>query len=62
MGINNFFEGMLVGFIIWVGFTLTNSLNTLFEGKKLTLLFINNGLYIITYLLFAGLISVFISI
>jgi hypothetical protein len=56
--ISSFITGMAVGIVVWFTFALTHSLNTRFEGRKPSLLAINNGLYIVTYSLFAGIIAV----
>lgn len=57
-GANDFLSGALVGLILWLGFVVTHSLNTQFEGRKPLLLFINNGLYFVVYLVFGGLIAI----
>jgi len=56
--INNFLSGMKIGFLFWIGFVITHSLNTLWEGRKLKVLVINNGLFIITYTVFGGLLAI----
>ena len=58
VGAVDFLQGLLVGLVIWVGFTLTHSLNTLFEGRKIGVLVINNFHYIITYAVFGGLVAI----
>ncbi|HTX73244.1 MAG TPA: DUF1761 domain-containing protein [Rectinemataceae bacterium] len=57
-GVAGFWPGVLVGVVCWLGFAVTHSLNTLFEGRKLSVLTINNGLYLLTYAVFAGVIAV----
>lgn len=54
----SFFTGMALGFVAWFTFALTQSLNTQFEGRKPVVLIINNVLYLITYVLFGGIIAV----
>jgi hypothetical protein len=56
--ITDFIKGMLAGFIVWIGFVVTHSLNTLWEGRKLKVLIINNGLFCLTYILFGGIIAI----
>ena len=56
--ITNFLSGMLIGLIFWVGFVVTHSLNTLWEGRKVKVLLINNGLFLITYTIFGGLLAI----
>jgi hypothetical protein len=47
-----------VGLVLWAGFALTHSLNTLWEGRKPVVLVINNGLYLLTYLVYGGVLAV----
>lgn len=54
----DFMTGALVGLIAWLGFVVTHSLNTQFEGRKPIVLLINNGLYFITYIVFGGIIAI----
>ena len=55
---NDFASGALVGFVLWMGFVITHSLNTQFEGRKPIVLVINNVLYLLTYTVFGGLVAV----
>lgn len=55
--ITDFFTGALAGGVVWLTFAVTHSLNTQFEGRKPILLVINNGLYFLSYVLFAGIIA-----
>lgn len=59
INVKDFVSGAVVGCIIWLGFVLTHSLNTQFEGRKPVVLVINNILYLLTYTIFAGLIAIF---
>lgn len=54
----DFSSGALVGFVLWIGFVITHSLNTQFEGRKLIVLVINNVLYLLSYTVFGGIIAV----
>jgi hypothetical protein len=54
----DFFSGMFIGIVIWAGFALTHSLNTLWEGRKVTVLVINNGLFLLTYALYGGILAI----
>jgi len=54
----DFVTGALVGLVIWAGFALTHSLNTLFEGRKPGVLVINHGLFLLTYAGFGGLFAI----
>lgn len=58
LGSTGFVSGMIVGSVIWAGFAVTHSLNTLWEGRKPVVLVINNGLFLLTYALFGGILSV----
>lgn len=51
-------SGMLLGFIVWIGFVITHSLNTLWEGRKVKVIIINNGLFMLTYTIFGGLLAI----
>lgn len=55
---SDFASGALIGFVLWLGFAVTHSLNTQFEGRKPIVLIINNGLYLLTYTIFAGIVAV----
>lgn len=57
VGAADFVTGALAGVVIWLAFAVTHSLNTLFEGRKPVVLVINNGLYLITYAGFGGLVA-----
>lgn len=56
--VTTFFSGMLTGFVLWAGFALTHSLNTLWEGRKVMVLAINNGLFAVTYVVFGGILAI----
>ena len=58
LNIADFAGGLLVGVVIWAGFALTHSLNTLWEGRKPLVLLINNGLFLLTYALYGGILAV----
>jgi hypothetical protein len=53
-----FAAGALVGIVVWATFALTHSLNTLWEGRKPIVLVINNGLFLLSYAVFGGLVAV----
>ncbi len=57
LGAQDFAAGAKLGLLCWLGFALTGTLNTLWEGKKPLVLVINNGLYILTYALFGGILA-----
>jgi hypothetical protein len=56
--VTDFFSGLETGAVIWAGFALTHSLNTLWEGRKPLVLVINNGLFLITYALYGGILAI----
>lgn len=56
----DFLSGAVVGLVLWFGFAVTHSLNTQFEGRKPIVLLINNGLYLMTYALFGGIVAIMI--
>ena len=58
IGAESFLQGAIVGLVIWAGFALTHSLNTLWEGRKLVVLVINNGLFLFSYVLYGGILAV----
>lgn len=58
VGAASFVQGLLVGIVVWAGFALTHSLNTLWEGRKPVVLAINNGLFLLTYALYGGILAV----
>ncbi len=57
-GARDFVSGAGLGLLVWIGFALTHSLNTMWEGRKTMVLVINNGLYILTYTIFGGVLAV----
>jgi UDP-N-acetylmuramyl pentapeptide phosphotransferase/UDP-N-acetylglucosamine-1-phosphate transferase len=54
----DFASGALAGLVVWLGFAVTHSLNTQFEGRKPIVLVINNVLYLATYVVFGGIVAV----
>ncbi len=56
--VSDFGTGALLGLVLWFGFVLTHSLNTQFEGRKPGVLVINNVLYLITYVVYGGVLAV----
>lgn len=56
--LERFVEGAVVGLIAWATFAVTLSLNTQFEGRKPIVLIINNILYLVTYVVFGGLVAI----
>ena len=58
LGVTDFITGVMTGALIWVGFALTHSLNTLWEGRKLVVLVINNGLFLVTYAIIGGILAI----
>jgi UDP-N-acetylmuramyl pentapeptide phosphotransferase/UDP-N-acetylglucosamine-1-phosphate transferase len=54
----DFATGALVGVVVWLAFAVTHSLNTQFEGRKPVVLLINNCLYLVTYVIGAGVVAI----
>jgi UDP-N-acetylmuramyl pentapeptide phosphotransferase/UDP-N-acetylglucosamine-1-phosphate transferase len=54
----DFASGSLAGFVIWLGFVVTHSLNTQFEGRKPVVLIINNVYYLAAYCIFGGILAI----
>jgi len=54
----DFVSGAFVGLVLWIGFVITHSLNTQFEGRKPIVLVINNVLYLLTYTVFSGIVAI----
>ena len=44
--------------MVWLAFVVTHSLNTQFEGRKPVVLVINNVLYLVTYVVFGGIVAI----
>jgi len=53
-----FLSGAVIGFVAWLAFSVTHSLNTQFEGRKPVVLIINNCLYLLAYSMFAGIFAI----
>jgi len=58
LGASGFLQGALVGIFVWAGFAVTHSMNTVWEGRKTIVLVINNGLFLLTYAVYGGILSV----
>lgn len=58
LGAAGFLQGAIIGFAVWAGFALTHSLNTLWVGRKLMVLLVNNGLFLFSYVLYGGILAV----
>jgi len=56
--VGDFLTGACLGLTVWLAFAVTHSLNTLFEGRKPVVLVINQGLYLVTYAVFGGILAV----
>lgn len=54
----DFVTGAVVGLVAWATFALTHSLNTRFEGRRPVVLVINNVLYLLTYVVYGGVLAV----
>ncbi len=54
----NFLSGTAIGLLAWLAFSVSHSLNTQFEGRKPSVLVINNVLYLITYAVYGGIFAV----
>jgi len=55
---SSFLEGGLIGLVLWAGYALTHSLNTLWEERKAVVLVINNGLFLLSYVAFGGILAI----
>lgn len=54
----DFLSGGLVGLVAWATFSVTHSLNSRFEGRKVPVLVINEVLYLVTFVVYSGIIAV----
>ena len=57
VGAADFMQGAVLGLLLWLGFALTTSLGTLWEGRSGIVIQINNGNYLVSYVLFAGILA-----
>ena len=57
-GAASFSQGALIGVVVWAGFALTHSMNTMWEGRKTMVLVINNGLFLLTYTVYGAILAV----
>ena len=57
LGAPDFMAGAVIGLLAWFGLTLTASLDTLWEGRKGIVLVINNGLFILTAMVYGGILA-----
>jgi hypothetical protein len=58
VGAASFVQGALLGVFVWAGFALTHSMNTMWEGRKTVVLVINNGLFLLSYAVYGGILAV----
>jgi hypothetical protein len=58
VGAAEFGQGACLGGVCWLGFALTGSLGTLWEGRKAMVLLVNNGLFLLTYAVFGGILAI----
>jgi len=58
VGASGFAQGAIVGLVVWAGFALTHSMNTLWEGRTIIVLVINNGLFLLTYAVYGGILAI----
>ncbi len=50
-------EALLLGFMMWLGFTFTSTLvNNLFQGKPRALIFIDSGYYLVSSLVMSTIL------
>jgi len=55
----SFFEGVIIGFWLWLGFALTLSVNGLvFERRPVKIFLMNNGVYLISFLILGGILAI----
>ena len=55
-GADNFFEGLYLGFLAFIGFVATSHINTIvYEGRKISVYLLYMG-YQLVYFLFAGML------
>ena len=55
-GADNFFEGLYLGFLAFIGFVATSHINTIvYEGRKISIYLLYMG-YQLVYFLFAGIL------
>jgi len=58
--VNSIIGGAFVGFILWLGFIATTSLNSfLFAGRSSRLYLIDNGYYLLSLMIMGGLLAIF---
>ena len=58
VGAASFAQGALAGLFVWAGFALTHSMSTMWEGRKIVVLVINNGLFLLSYAVYGGILAV----
>lgn len=56
--ITDFPSGLVVGLVVWAGFSVSHSLNTQFEGRKPVVLVINSVLNLIVFAAAGGVFAV----
>lgn len=59
LGSHSFVEGMVFGFWPWLGFVLTNNLNSkMFERVPTAVFAINSGFYLVAFAIMGGILAV----
>lgn len=60
MGATTFLQGMEAGFWMWLGFVATVSVGlVIWENKPVFLYLLNNGYYLLSFLLMGGILAAF---
>jgi len=58
IGVTSFWDGVFLGFLIWLGFVATHSLFLIVSQKRnLKLFFIDNILYLLALMIVAGILA-----
>jgi hypothetical protein len=57
VGASDFGQGAVLGLLLWMGFALTTSLGTLWEGRSGIVIQVNSGNSLVAYVLFAGILA-----
>jgi hypothetical protein len=58
MGATSFWDGVIVGFIVWLGFVATTQFSGVLWGKKpFALYLLDNGFWLISFIVMGGILA-----
>jgi hypothetical protein len=57
LGVTSFWDGVVAGFIVWLGFVATTSVSSAIWSNKWKVFFIEQGCWLINFIIMGGIIA-----